>query len=374
MTAGGRDRLRRAVLLIGHLGMGGTQKQVSLLAQELRHAGTEPHVMVLSRGGPYEATLHDAGIEVHRLGFGRGSPLGNARAYARLVGVLRRLAPEVVHTFLHEATLIGVPAARLARVPVVVAGRRNETRLNATRPWSLALDRMTARMADHVVVNAAALAADACAMLRLPRHSLTVIYNGLPPSAFDPVPPEEVRTGLPVVACVARLSAEKGHCHLIDAMALLAARGRPCTLVLAGDGPERGALEKQAAAAGLDVRFLGTRTDNAELLARADVVVLASLTEGLSNAVMEAMAAGRPIVATSVGGNPELLDERGVLVPPAAPSALAEGVIRLLDDPGLAGGLAAAARAWAGRNLDTHVMADHHLRLYERLLRARRAG
>lgn len=374
MTAGGRARVRRVVLLIGHLGMGGTQKQVSLLAQELRHAGTEVHVMVLSRGGPYEEVLHDAGIEVHRLGFGRGSRLGNARACARLAGLLRRLAPEVLHAFLLEATLIGVPAARLAGVPVVVAGRRNETRLSATRPWSLALDRMTTRMAHHVVVNAAALAADAHAMLRLPRQKLTVIYNGLLPAAFDPAPPVEVRTALPVVGCVARLSAEKGHRHLVDAMAVLAHRGRPCTLVLAGDGPERASLERQAAAAGVDVRFLGATTGGAGLLARADVVVLASLTEGLSNAVMEAMAAGRPIVATSVGGNPELLDGRGLLVPPADPAALAEGVTRLLDDRDLAGDLASAARAWAGKNLDPHVMADEHLRLYERLLRVRRAG
>ncbi|MFI7443327.1 glycosyltransferase [Nonomuraea indica] len=374
MTAGGGARVRRVVLLIGHLGTGGTQKQVALLAQELRHAGTDVHVMVLSRGGPYEEVLHDAGIEVHRLGFGRGSRLGNARACARLGGLVRRLAPEVLHAFLHEATLLGVPAARLAGVPVVVAGRRNETRLSATRPWSLALDRMAARMADHVVVNAAALAVDAHAMLRLPRQKLTVIYNGLLPAAFDPAPPVEVRTALPVVACVARLSAEKGHRHLLDAMAVLAHRGRPCTLVLAGDGPERASLEKQAAAAGVDVRFLGATTGGAGLLARADVVVLASLTEGLSNAVMEAMAAGRPVVATSVGGNPELLDGRGLLVPPADPAALAEGVTRLLDDRDLAAGLASAARAWAGKNLDPHAMADEHLRLYERLLRVRRAG
>jgi glycosyltransferase involved in cell wall biosynthesis len=368
-----RVRLRRVALLIGHLGMGGTQKQLSLLARELHAAGLQVHVLVLSKGGLHESELREAGIEVRRLGFDRAAgPLGNALAFAQLVRLLRDLAPDVLHAFLHEGYLIGVPAARMAGVPVVVAGRRNETRLNASTPSSLALDMLTARMADQVVVNATALARDAGTALRLPARKLTVIYNGLPQEAFDPRRSEEIDTELPVVACVARLSPEKGHRFLIDAAQLLRSRGRPCTLVLAGDGPERARLEQQASTLSVDARFLGTRMDGARLLARADVVVLPSLTEGLSNAVMEAMAAGRPILATAVGGNPELLDGRGLLVPAGDPVALADGLARLLDDPGLAGGMGMAARAWAGKNLDARVMGDEHRMLYERLLRARR--
>ncbi|WP_113701585.1 glycosyltransferase [Nonomuraea lactucae] len=374
MTAGSRARPLRVALLIGHLGMGGTQKQLALLAQELHRAGTEVHVLVLSRGGPCEAEIREAGIEVHLLGFDRGAKVGTFLAFTRMAVLLRRLAPDVLHAFLHEGYLVGVPTARLLRVPVVVAGRRNETRLSASRPWSLALDRATARIAHHVVVNAEALARDAHAALGLPEKKLSVIYNGLPAVAFDPAPPEHVATELPVVACVARLSAEKGHRHLLDAVALLQRRGRPCTLVLAGDGPERARLEEQAAALGVDARFLGARLDGSGLLARADVVVLPSLTEGLSNAVIEAMAAGRPVVATSVGGNSELLDGRGIIVPAADPEGLAGGLTRLLDDPGLARELAAAARAWAAKNLDLRVMAEEHVKLYERLLRAGREG
>ncbi|GAA3201907.1 glycosyltransferase [Nonomuraea roseoviolacea] len=370
MTGTSALRPRRVAFLIGDLNPGGTQKQLILLTRELRQAGVEVHVLLLTRGGPFEPALREAGANVHLLGFGRGTGAGNLRALARLVRLLRILRPEVLHAFLHHCCVIGVPAARLARVPVVVAGRRNEVRLDLTHPWSLPLEKVTARMTHHVVVNAKVLARDTEG-IGVPPGRISVIYNGLSADAFAPAEPAPVDTALPVLLCVARLSAEKGHRSLLEAQALLARRGRPCTLLLAGDGPERERLEKQAAMLGVDVRFLGFRMDGAGLLARADVVVLPSTTEGLSNAVMEAMAAGRPVVATAVGGNPELLEGRGVLVPPADPAALADGVARLLDDPELARRTAAEARLWAREHLDPRVLRDEHLTLYHRLLKAR---
>ena len=127
----------------------------------------------------------------------------------------------------------------------------------------------------------------------------------------------------------------------------------PCTLVLAGDGDQRPALEQQTAWLGIDVRFLGAEAEVGPLLARADVVVLPSLHEGMSNAVMEAMAAGRPIVATDVGGTAELLDGRGILVPPGDPLALADAIERLLTDPAFASRLGGRARHWSRAHLRT---------------------
>jgi glycosyltransferase involved in cell wall biosynthesis len=137
--------------------------------------------------------------------------------------------------------------------------------------------------------------------------------------------------------------------------------------VLAGDGPLRTALERQAADLGVDARFLGRRTDVPALLARADVVVSASLAEGLSNTVMEAMAAGRPVIGTDVGGTGELLRDRGILVPPADPGALADALEVLLADAGTGTRLAASARAWIERNSSLDAMVDRHLELYGRL-------
>ncbi|MER5422726.1 glycosyltransferase [Streptosporangium roseum] len=377
MADSDRASLRRVALLIPQLmPLGGTEVQVSLLARELHARNIDVKVLVLRRGGRHTEPSHLEGVEVHQLGFVPVSPrpsalTRNLRACISLLRLLRRLRPQVLHAFLYFGYVVGPPAARLARVPVVVAGRRSQGFFKRNRGWVLALERGMTRITDHVVANAVAIAEETRAVERVPAHKLSVIYNGLPESAFDPVEPEHVDTSLPVIVCVANLLEVKGHRFLIEAAALLSQQGRACTVVLIGEGPERGRLETQAAALGVDVRFLGFRADTAGFLARADVVVLPSLSEGLSNAVMEAMAAGRPTVATSVGGTPELLEDRGLLVPPADPAALAEAITHLLTQPQHATTLATAARAWARKNLDTTAMTTQHINLYHQLLETR---
>jgi glycosyltransferase involved in cell wall biosynthesis len=186
------------------------------------------------------------------------------------------------------------------------------------------------------------------------------------------VSPARLDTDLPVVLCVANFHTVKGHQYLLDAVARLREAGTPCTLALAGDGGERSALEAQAAQLGVDTRVLGARTDVDQLLARADIVVSSSLEEGLSNSIMEAMAVGRPVVGTDVGGTGELLaDGRGVLVPPADPDALAAAIGGLLADPAAAQRIGAAAREWTRTNLHVDSMVDRHLAIYAELLRGR---
>ena len=209
---------------------------------------------------------------------------------------------------------------------------------------------------------------------RVPAAKISVVYNGLPDDAFTEFRPARIETDRPVVLCIANLKAYKGHRYLLEAVARLRSRGRPCTLVLAGAGEQRCALEQQSARLGIDVRFLGAHAEVGPLLARADIFVLASLHEGMSNAVMEAMAAGRPIVATDVGGTPELLDGRGVLVPPRDPGALAAAIERLLIDPAYASLVGTRARCWSRAHLGVDRMVDEHVRIYARLLEARCAG
>src|SRR5262249_18774509 len=161
---------------------------------------------------------------------------------------------------------------------------------------------LATRVTDLLIANAEAVAEDTRRHEGVSPAKITTVYNGLPDSAFAPARPSTIDTAAPVVLCVANLKADKGHRFLLDAVARLRDQGLYCTLVLVGDGPERRALDALAARLGVDARFLGTRTDIEPLLARAQVVALASLHEGMSNAVMEAMAAGRPVVATDVGG------------------------------------------------------------------------
>jgi glycosyltransferase involved in cell wall biosynthesis len=366
-------RLARVCLLIGQLGTGGTEKQLTLLARGLRSRGVDTTVLVMFEGGPHEDALHAAGIPVVHLGFARRSagwrmPLVNVAAFLRLVAHLRCARPDVLHAFLFYSYVTAAPAARLARVPVLVAGRRSLADGKVGRHMLLAVERAATRVTDLLVANARAVAEDTRHTERVRRDKLVVVYNGLPDSAFAPVPPASLVTQLPVLVCIANLRTYKGHRYLLEAVAQLRTRGLPCTLALAGDGPERLALEHQAARLDIDVRFLGIRTDIERLLARADVVVLPSLEEGMSNAVMEAMAAERPIVATNVGGTGELLRDRGVLVPPGESEALADGIERVLTDPALARRLGRQARAWSREHLLADAMVDRHVFIYRELL------
>src|SRR5262249_52826051 len=154
---------------------------------------------------------------------------------------------------------------------------------------------------DLVVANSQAVADCTLTNERLRPTKLATVYNGLPPSAFDEAVPVRLGADLPTVLCVAKLRWCKGQGGLVRAAGVVRGRGRPCPVVPVGEGPERPTLERLAAELSVDVRLLGARQDVQQLLAGADVVVLPSLTEGMPNAVMEAMAAGRPVVATAVG-------------------------------------------------------------------------
>jgi glycosyltransferase involved in cell wall biosynthesis len=371
--------LSRVCLLIGQLGLGGTEKQVVLLAQGLHARGIETSVYLLFEGGPWEDALRAAGIPVVHLGFPsrrrwlRTLP-GHVAAFARLVRHLRRERPDVLHAFLYHSYVTAAPAARLARIKVMVAGRRSLGDFKRGRRVLLAVERVATRFTDLLVANAESVAEDTIRGEGVRPDKITTVYNGLPESAFEPVAPAAIATDSPVILCVANLKIYKGHRFLLDAVARLRERDLPCTLVLVGEGPERRALEEQAVRLGIDVRFLGIRTDVEALLARADVAVLPSLHEGMSNAVMEAMAAGLPVVATEVGGTGELLRGRGVLVPPSDAEALADGLGRVLADPALAARLGAGARAWSREHLHADAMVDEHVALYQDLLDRRCAG
>lgn len=374
-----RPRVERVCLVIGQLGLGGTEQQLVLLAAGLRQRGVETTVVVLREGGPRERVLRDAGVPLINLGL----PLAprNWQRLAifvwglkRLKRTFRRLRPDVVHAFLLHSCLLTAPAARLAQVPVCVAGRRSLSDYKAGLRLIVAGERIATRMTDLLIANADAVADDVVRTEGIARDKIRVVYNGLADSSFEHAEPAALASSVPVVMCVANLRAYKGHRYLLDAMASLGERGLPCTLALVGTGPEQERLQLQAETLGLDVRFLGARTDITALLARADAVVSPSLTEGMSNAVMEAMAAGRPVVATRVGGTAELLEGRGILVPPADADALAAGLVRILRDPDGARLRAEAARAWSRRFLHLDGMVERHLNIYSELLDARCAG
>jgi glycosyltransferase involved in cell wall biosynthesis len=362
--------LRRVVFTIGQLQRGGTEQQLVLLAGGLRKRGLEVTVISLFDGGPRAEDLRAADVPVRVLGLPKLR--GNQRQwprlahYGRFISWLRGLRPQVVHAFLFQAYVLTPPAARAARVPVLVAGRRSLADFKNGNRLAFGIERLATRMTDLVVANCDAVREDAIRRERLTPDKIVVIRNGLSPAAFGRHDAEPVDRP-PVLLCVANLIGYKGHRHLLEAAALLHRRGVHFRLLLAGDGPERTGLERQAACDRLPVWFLGARSDVPALLAAADVVVLASLQEGLSNALMEAMAAGKPVVATDVGGNREALGATGLLVPPSDPPQLAAAIERLLRDRGLTCRLGEAARERARHLFPVDAMVDRHLELYGRL-------
>ena len=366
--------LRSVVLVIGQLQIGGTEGQVVLLAEGLRRRGIDVAVAVLFDDGPYAANLRDAGIDVYYASLPkprRDGVVASAKllpALARFTGWLRGRRPQVVHAFLYHAYVLTPLPARLAGAQVV-AGRRSLGDFKNGSRALLAIERAATSLTTKVVANSYAVARDTLAAEQLAPGKLTVIPNGIPPVTFEPVEPANLgAVKSPIVVCVANLKKYKGHRELVDAAAVLARESLRCTLVFVGDGPERASLDAHARELGIDVMFLGHRRDVRPILAAADVVVLPSHGEGLSNSILEAMALGRSIVATDVGGNPEALGSTGLLVPPKDPTALADALKRVLHDEDLRRRLGAAARLRARTEFSADEMVERHVTLYEELL------
>jgi len=271
---------------------------------------------------------------------------GRWRAALQFARELQRWAPAVFHAHLStpSACRYALIAARLARLPVVatvqlyvpVTGRR------ATYPqllFSLGVDRYIA-VSNEVAKRMRPLCF-------APARKIRVIHNGVPIEQFEAASAALPRNGRarPVVLAVARLHPQKGLEYLLEA----ATRLPDVRFLVAGDGQERSALERKASALGVDNRleFLGERDDVPALLKAADVFVLPSLYEGLPVSVLEAMAAGTPVVATAVGGTTEAVvdGESGILVPPRDPNALANAIRDLLSSGPLAQKIIAGGRA-----------------------------
>jgi len=332
---------------------GGTQRHIQQLVRGLDRSKFRVVVYALRPGGEVAEELEASGVEVRILSSGeRFVSFGTARAVARAARELRRDGVQIVHAYQWRPGLVGAIAGRLARVPVVLASKRSLSGSVASerRGW-----RVIGHFVDRIVVNAEALRVEAVAHGVRARWAL--VRNGIDIEHFraGPTTPESARRLLdlpdtrPIVGSIGRLEARKGHGDLLQALARLRTRASgPPLLLLVGDGPERSSLERLAIDLNVadSVHFAGTVSDVRPWLAAMDAFVLPSREEGSSNAVLEAMAVGRPVVATDVGGMTELIEDgrTGLIVPVADPAALASAMVTVLDAPEHAAALGRAAR------------------------------
>jgi glycosyltransferase involved in cell wall biosynthesis len=361
------ETLPGVFLMTNSLETGGSERQFVALAQTL-----DPHKIRSSLG-----CIKRTGALAGQLGampeFRLGGSLYGWRSFAtraRLARHLRRNDIAVAHAFDFYTNLTLIPAARLARIPVVIGSQRQLGDL--LTPAQFHVQANVLRWCDAVICNSKA-AAERLAQAGIREQRLIVIGNGLAPELFaeaTPILPR--RAGVLRVGMIARMNSRaKNHSVFLRAAARLAAKFSELEFVLAGDGPLRPQLEQEVASLGLSGRvvFLGDRRDIPGVLASLDVSVLPSQSESLSNSIIESMAAGVPVVATRVGGNPELItDERGLLVPADDDSALAAALERLLRDSALRARCGANSRAFAIQNFTLDHMRRRHEELYLELL------
>ena len=300
----------RVLYVVGNFVAGGAERHLLELWSRLDRAGFDVAIACFRREGQFLDEVLALGWPVHDLAVGRRlASVSGLFGLLRLCRLILDFRPHVVHGYLFGPNLYAALAGRLTGVPAVVIAKRNVDAFET--PRQVAVQRLSHRLANHVTAVSHAVAETAVA-LGAARERVTVIPNGVDLSRFA-APPARSRTDANgngvVVGTVGCLAPRKDHATLLEALALLAGRGCHFRAVLVGEGPERPGLEARARDLGLEGRvgFLGERNDVERLLPGMDVFVLSSREEGIPNALLEAMAAGRPSVATDVGGTSEVM-------------------------------------------------------------------
>lgn len=374
----------RIAYCVARMDHGGTELNAVRTAERLDHDRFDVTVASLVESGPLLERYASAGIPVERFPI---TSLYNRTALREGIRLYRFLVAErieILHCHDMYSNVFAAPWARLARVPLVIASRRwihpvSDRRLELA-------NRVAYRLVHRVLGNSRAVTQ----LLRdgdgVSEGRILWVPNFVEERAFES-PSGSARSsfrnelGIPgnaeIVGCIARLVDVKDHGTLLRAIGLLAARRPLLHVVLIGDGPCRPGLERIAGELDISPRthFAGARPNLPNLHHFFDVSVLASLTEGFPNSLVEAMAAGRPIVATNVGGNSDAVrPSTGMLVPPSDPNAFASALERVLADKDLRRQMAAAAVRIARTEYHVDAVIPGLEAIYVRLLERRTAS
>lgn len=323
--------------LITELNIGGAEKALARFLAHLDRGRFMPMVACLYGGdGPVAGEIHELDVPVIDLGM---AAKWRWDALWRLYWLLRQERPTVLHAWMFHANVSGRVLGRLVGVPVIISSERTMGMEDRWRYW---LNRLTSVLTDRVVCVSQQVADFIVQEVGISRHKTLVVPNGIDVRNFEHLPTKQQARemlGLSfdrmLIGTVARLDRVKRLDVLLQAMRSL----RDVQTVIVGYGPERAQLEAMSEQSGLAsrVRFAGQQDNVRTWLAAMDMFVLSSDWEGMPNAVLEAMAAGLPVVATAVGGIPEAVVDgvTGLLVPPRDPTSLAEAITNLLHDPDL---------------------------------------
>lgn len=368
----GDGRPVKVLMLTVGLGVGGTEGQILEIASRLDRRRFDVTVCALKGEGVIAHELRNRGIRVITL---NGKGKWDVRVLYRLIRCSLRLKPDLIHAFLSLANLAACVVRRVLPASALILSYRD---VDVWKRWPLLMiDRATVGWADAITCSSEAVRQFALARIGGSPEKFVTIHNGIDVGRFhggDRAAAAELglQDGVAVVGTVCRLEEpKKGLTVLLQAMASLMARpGRiPRQLLIVGEGPAEQRLRDLSEELGIAqrVRFAGMRRDVTRLLPLMDVFVLPSLYEGFGIAIIEAMAAGLPVVATAVGGIPEVVvpEKTGLLVPPGDPAALAAAIERLLDHPDQARVMGAHGREHAQQKFSIESVVRQHAAWYE---------
>jgi glycosyltransferase involved in cell wall biosynthesis len=353
--------------------LGGTELMTATLVERLDKRRVDCRLVTLAQPGPIARRMERNGAEIRSLG-----DRGLLVAFARLARILASERYDVVNAYGIKSSIVTrLLVAVLSPGTRFVCGVREQSPSETARSsglksrLALMLERIGSPLVDVYDANSRA-ALEVLASLGVERVKFRYIPNGIDASAWPPRRPDRPRP--PVILCVARFVARKRHLDLVAAAARMAERGIEFRLVLAGDGPTHSEVARTVRARGLGgvVALPGRVEGDAlrELYSQAEVFCIASVSEGMSGSVMEAMASGVPVVGSDVSGIRELVEHgrTGVLVEPRSPAALADAMARLLENAGHAARLGAAGREKVVGEFGLERMVAEKERLYRTLV------